>query len=236
MLRVYEQNSKVDKLNKFTGLLAVLLERKMMLEDNEDKLESTSEPNIYAKNSLADKQGEDRGCRQLKTSTTCLLHSTGVRNTEDCPLFLRGTVKDRSAIVREKNAYFNCPMTGHTARNCRNKAACPRKDCGKNHQKLLHDEFWEKRQGEIVSQLLLCRQSISFNDSTFLQKFCFHVREQNSSLLNVNSVGHGSHFFSRFEFCSLDALLALLRGDENFRWFSKIQTKLYQVTCQGQMW
>ena len=120
-----------------------------MLEDNEDKLESTSEPNIYAKISLADKQGEDRGCRQLKTSTTCLLHSTGVRNTEDCPLFLRGTVKDRSAIVREKKAYFNCPMTGHTARNCRNKVACPRKDCAKNHQKLLHDEFWEKRQNMV---------------------------------------------------------------------------------------
>ena len=47
--RIYEQNSRADKLNKFPDLLAFLLERKIMLEYNEDKLESTSEANLNAK-------------------------------------------------------------------------------------------------------------------------------------------------------------------------------------------
>ena len=42
--RIYKQNSRGDKLNKFPDLLAFLLERKMMFEYNADKLESTSEP------------------------------------------------------------------------------------------------------------------------------------------------------------------------------------------------
>ena len=55
-------------------------------------------------------------------------------------------------------------MIGHSARNCRSKAACPKKECGKNHHKLLHDAF---RQMSVNCNL--GRQSTSFNDSTFLQ-------------------------------------------------------------------
>ena len=75
----------------------------MILEYNEDELDSTSEPNLNAKINLARKQDKDRGCRPIKTTTTtCLLHSTGVHNTEDCRLFLQRTVNDRSAVVDEK--------------------------------------------------------------------------------------------------------------------------------------
>ena len=129
--RIYEQNSRVDKMNKLPDLLAFLLERKLMLEYNEDKLDSTSKPNLTAKPQLARKQEEVRGTGTMqKATTTCLLHSTGVHKTEDCRLFLQKTVKDRSVLVNEKKACFNCLMIGHTARNCRNKAACPKKVCG----------------------------------------------------------------------------------------------------------
>ena len=87
---IYEQNSRVDKLNKIPDL-AFLLKRKLMLEYNEDKLESTSEPNLNAEINLARKQEEIRGCRPMTTITTCLFHSTGVHNTEDCRLFLQIT-------------------------------------------------------------------------------------------------------------------------------------------------
>ena len=80
-----------------------------MLEYNEDKLESTSEPSLTAKIHLARKQEEVRGTETIqKATTTCLLHSTGVHKTEDCRLFLQKTVKDRSALVKEKKACFNC--------------------------------------------------------------------------------------------------------------------------------
>ena len=135
--RIYEQTSRIDKLNKFPDLPAFLLERKLMLEYNQDKLESTSEANLNAKIHLARKQGEVRGCRSMKaTATTCLLHSTGVHNTEDCRSFSQRTVKDRSASVREKKVCFNCLMIGHTARNCLDKEACPKKEYGKSHRKI----------------------------------------------------------------------------------------------------
>ena len=74
-----------------------------MLEYNEDKLKSTSEPNLTAKNNLARKQEEVRGTGTMQNATTtCLLQSTGIHKTEDCRLFLQKTVKDRSALVKEK--------------------------------------------------------------------------------------------------------------------------------------
>ena len=107
--RIYEQNSEVDKMNKFRDLLAFLLEHKLMLEYNEHKLKSTSEPNLNGKIHLAHKQEDVRGCRPKEaTTTTCLLHGTGVHNTEDYRLFLQKTVKDRSAKVKERKACFHC--------------------------------------------------------------------------------------------------------------------------------
>ena len=109
-----------------------------------------TEANLNAKIHLAHKQEEVRRCRLMKTTTTtCLLHITGVHNTDHCRLFLQRTVKDRSAIVKGKKACFNCLMIGHTARICRDKAECPKKECSKIHHKLLHDDFWEENQDKV---------------------------------------------------------------------------------------
>ena len=233
--RIYEQNSRVDKLNKFPDLLAFLLERKLMLEYNEDKLESTSEPSRTAKIHLARKQEEVRGPETMQKATTfCLLHSTGVHKTEDCRLFLQKTVEDRSALVKEKKACFNCLLIGHTARNCRNKAACPKKECGKNHHKLLHDDFWEEGQSKVKLSVNcnLGRQSSSFSDSTFLQIMPVKLESKTAAdtvlaiwdsastvSLILNSTAKNLRLPGRHVSVVMETLGSV----------SKIQTKLYQV-------
>ena len=65
-----------------------------MLEHSEEKLRSTSEANLNAKIHLACKQKEVPRCRPMKaTTTTCLLHTTGVHNTKKYRLFLQRTVE-----------------------------------------------------------------------------------------------------------------------------------------------
>ena len=62
-------------------------------------------------------------------------------------------------------------MIGHTGRNCWDKAGCPKKECGRNHHKLLQDDFLEENQDKVNLSVNcnLGRQSASFNDFTFLQ-------------------------------------------------------------------
>ena len=109
-------------------------------------------------------------------------------------------------------------MIGHIARNCRNKAACRKKECGKNHHKFLHDEFWEEGQSKekLSVNCNLGSQSSYFGDSTFLQIMPVKLDTKTAA----DTVGLGFHCFSQYDFYSQKltaAWSARLRGDGNSR-------------------
>ena len=111
-------------------------------------------------------------------------------------------------------------MIGNTVRNYRNEAACA-KNSGKNHHKLLHDDFWEEGQTKVKMSVNcnLGRQSSSFSDSTFLQIMPVTL-ESKLLAVSVSLMGLGFHCFSHFEFYSQKftaAWSASLRCDGNSR-------------------
>ena len=85
---------------------------------------------------------EDSG--QKPRSLKCFLHPGSVHRTEECRLFLDKSVRERSDLVKEKRACFNCLNIGHTSRTCKSKKQCQQKECGRNHHTLLHDGQFQK--------------------------------------------------------------------------------------------
>ena len=57
-----------------------------------------------------------------------------------CSVFLSKSVKQRSALVREKQLCFTCLQSGHMARDCSSKLKCRKSGCGKSHNSLLHND------------------------------------------------------------------------------------------------
>ena len=168
----------------------------------------------------------------MKATTICLYHSTGVHNTEDCRLFLQRTVKDRSAIVKERKSCFIFLMIGYTARKLRDKAACPTKECGENHHKLLHDDFWEENHDKVKlsGNCNLGSQSISFNDSLFLQNMPVTLESKTVAetvvalwVSTVSLIFNSTATNLRLPGWLVSVVMETLGS------VSKIQTKLYQV-------
>ena len=57
-----------------------------------------------------------------------------------CSVFSSKSVKQRSALVREKQLCFICLQSGHMARDCSSKLKCRKSGCGKSHNSLLHND------------------------------------------------------------------------------------------------
>ena len=57
-----------------------------------------------------------------------------------CSSFLSKSVKQRSAIVREKQLCFTCLQSGQMARDCSSKLKCRKSGCGNSHNSLLHND------------------------------------------------------------------------------------------------
>ena len=57
-----------------------------------------------------------------------------------CSVFLSKSVKQRSALVREKQLCFTCLQSGHMAQDCSSKLKCRKSGCGKSHNSLLHND------------------------------------------------------------------------------------------------
>ena len=57
-----------------------------------------------------------------------------------CSVFFSKSVKQRSALIREKQLCFPCLQSGHMARDCSSKLKCRKSGCGKSHNNLLHND------------------------------------------------------------------------------------------------
>ena len=57
-----------------------------------------------------------------------------------CSVFLTKSVKQRSALLREKQLCFTCLQSRLMARDCLTKLKCRKNGCGKSHNSLLHND------------------------------------------------------------------------------------------------
>ncbi|CAB4027067.1 Gag-Pol poly [Paramuricea clavata] len=71
------------------------------------------------------------------SSEECPVCSKAGHLAETCKIFLKGLIKDRLKIVRDKKLCFICLKVGHMASECPNPKKCY---CGKNHHARLHRE------------------------------------------------------------------------------------------------
>ena len=53
-----------------------------------------------------------------------------------CSKFLKGSVDERSEVIRSKGLCYGCFKSGHMSSGCRNRSIC--KECGRRHHTLLH--------------------------------------------------------------------------------------------------
>ena len=71
-----------------------------------------------------------------------------------CENFIKRSLSDRKALVRQKNLCFNCLGIGHIARNCSRQRKC--RTCSKVHHSLLHPT---EEQGKAASVFKSTRAS-----------------------------------------------------------------------------
>ena len=137
--RIYEKDSAIDKGDKFPGFLKFLLERKMVVEYDLNLLKRNKEE---VKANVRLNLVGDSG--QKPATPKCFLHPGSEHRTDECRLFLDKSVRERSDLVNERRACFNCLNIGHTSRTCKSRKQCQQKECGRNHHTLLHDSHFQK--------------------------------------------------------------------------------------------
>ena len=83
--------------------------------------------------------------RQKPATPKCFfLHPGSERRTDECRLFLEKSVRERSDLVKERRACFNSLNIAHTSRTCKSRKQCQQKECGRNHDTLLHDSHFQR--------------------------------------------------------------------------------------------
>ena len=148
---IHEPDTKVDRKNKFLGLLDFLrIERKALeyafadLRLNSDVTHGrinalNSDTNDQYNSELVDKEKNSNRHRNNSTPLdNCLVHNVNSHKTVECRKFIDMPLDEKYKLLRDKFACYGCLIPGHSAIDCVKRSPCTRNNCDRLHHEVLH--------------------------------------------------------------------------------------------------
>ena len=134
--QIHESGSKVDKRNKFLGLLEFLRIERKALEYASSELRSNSEITQGRVNALD--SGNNTGIIRTSTSDDCLIHNVNSHKTSECRKFIDIPLHEKYKLLRDNFACYGCLLPGHSAIDCVKRSPCTKNNCDRLHHEIIH--------------------------------------------------------------------------------------------------
>ena len=91
---------------------------------------------------------QDSGQQQQQQSPSCVV-CKGDHTTDNCPRFMKMSLKERQELVWQRGLCGGCLRRGHRWKECRRKQRCAK--CDRLHPTLLHDDSFSHRNDKRTS-------------------------------------------------------------------------------------
>lgn len=157
---VTDNDTKVDKANKFPTLLKFLLSQKRAIEyDTTDLRLSTTSFKSAAHHVTTQEQTtykpavkQQNSSAEGRTLRKCLIHENSDHWTDECRAYLTKPTSERIEVVKKRKACWYCLKTGHVFRDCKRKRNCGENGCTRKHNKSLHNLEEDKNRDTKVQE------------------------------------------------------------------------------------
>ena len=149
-LKMYEDESKIDRKNKFPSLLSFLKTERDALEYGISELRYSAHKQSISLNLsegdvntitpdgkclIYNRSGQTNA---ITPDVKCLIHNRSDHTTAECNVYNNKSLSDKFFILRRNRACYGCLLPGHTINNCNDKKKCS-DNCDQFHHQSLHN-------------------------------------------------------------------------------------------------